>query len=107
MTPQQVILIRREWDAGRINVRFFADALKVSPETIRKVGRRDTYRNIPEEQAGNARQDTAQQPASLSPAPSAEASPEALAASARRIAELQRSTADGMVGELIGNPLDE
>lgn len=92
MNPQQILAIRQEWDAKTINVRAWADALKVSPETIRKVGRRDTYRNVAE---GRQVTPPPQQP------------PEGgFAASAARIAGLVK-TADGMVEELTGNPLDE
>lgn len=41
-----IYLIREQWDAQIINVRGWADARRCSPETIRKIGRRDTYRHI-------------------------------------------------------------
>lgn len=42
----EVLRIRAEWDSGAIRVRAWADAKGCSPETIRKIGRRDTYRQV-------------------------------------------------------------
>lgn len=44
----EVMKIRAEWDGGTIRVRDWADAKGCSPETVRKVGRRDTYRGVRE-----------------------------------------------------------
>ena len=41
-----VLEIRRQTDAGTIDVRAWAAARSVSLETIRRIGRRDTYRDI-------------------------------------------------------------
>lgn len=50
-TTGQILKIRYEWDAGIIDCRAWADALRVSPETIRRVGRRDTHRHLATENA--------------------------------------------------------
>lgn len=42
----EILRIREEWDQDRIRVRAWSDAKGCSPETIRKIGRRDTYRNV-------------------------------------------------------------
>lgn len=46
LTDEQVILIRKEWDDRNINVREMANIFNVTPETIRRIGRRDTYRHV-------------------------------------------------------------
>lgn len=102
MTPQQVLAIRAEWDARTINVRLWADALKCSPETIRKVGRRDTYRDVAEGPSP-AHQSAWNPPPATLAAPAGQ-----ISASAARLAELQRQIADEAVEELVkGSPLDE
>lgn len=45
-SPLDVVEIRRQWDNGTISVRKWADTYGCSPETVRKIGRRDTYRTI-------------------------------------------------------------
>lgn len=42
-SPAEVARIRSEWDGGSIDVRGWALAKGCSPETIRRIGRRDTY----------------------------------------------------------------
>ena len=48
MTPSvaQIAQIRHEQDMGILNVRDWAYALDCSPETVRKIARRDTYRKV-------------------------------------------------------------
>ena len=46
LTEEQIRQIRHEWDTGRIDTRQWAEALDVSMETIRRIGRRDTYRKL-------------------------------------------------------------
>lgn len=48
-TPIQILAIRREYDQGVLNPRAWADALRCSPETVRKIARRDTYREVGDE----------------------------------------------------------
>lgn len=45
-TAAEVLRIRAEWDAGAINVRAWAEAKSCAPETVRKIGRRDTYGQV-------------------------------------------------------------
>jgi hypothetical protein len=45
-TVEQILQIRREADEGNINVRAWANALHCSPETIRRIARRDTHRDV-------------------------------------------------------------
>lgn len=45
-TEAQVLEIRRQSDAGTLNVREWAEVLDVSLETVRRIGRRDTYRKL-------------------------------------------------------------
>lgn len=42
-TPAEVFQIRLEWDSQTIDVRAWARVKGCVPETIRKIGRRDTY----------------------------------------------------------------
>jgi hypothetical protein len=45
--PEHIVLrIRAEWDARSIDTRAWANALNMNPETIRRIGRRDTYRHV-------------------------------------------------------------
>ena len=46
VSPQAVLEIRYQWDNGTINVREWATALDCGLETIRRIGRRDTYRGV-------------------------------------------------------------
>lgn len=45
-TAAEVLRIRREWAEGTIRVHSWADAKQCSPETVRRIGRGDTYRGI-------------------------------------------------------------
>ena len=45
-TPQQVLQIRAEFASGTLDTRAWAAALDVSLETIRRIGRGDTYRHV-------------------------------------------------------------
>lgn len=45
-SPEDVIRIRREYEAGILQPRVLADLWRVSPETIRRVARGDTYRHV-------------------------------------------------------------
>jgi hypothetical protein len=45
--PDHIVLrIRAEWDARSIDTRAWANALDMNPESVRRIGRRDTYRNV-------------------------------------------------------------
>lgn len=100
-SPEAVGEIRRQWDGKTINVRAWADEYGCSPETIRKIGRRDTYRN--------AAAASAPVPSRLPqhPMPKAvEPTEEEAAASARRLTEMMReskekeTSGDRMLDEL-------
>lgn len=45
-SPDQIISIREEWDAGCLSVRGWADELGCSLETVRRIARRDTNRLV-------------------------------------------------------------
>lgn len=45
-TDADVIVLRDKWDRRVLDVRQAADFYQVSPETIRRVCRRDTYREV-------------------------------------------------------------
>jgi hypothetical protein len=45
--PDHIVLrIRAEWDANEIDTRAWANALDMNPESVRRIGRRDTYRHV-------------------------------------------------------------
>ena len=46
ISDHQVIKIREEADARILNVREWANWLEVSPETVRRIARRDTHRHV-------------------------------------------------------------
>ena len=51
--PDHIVLrIRAEWDARSIDTRAWANALDMNPESVRRIGRRDTYRNVGRESSG-------------------------------------------------------
>lgn len=78
ITPstEQVRAIREAWDEGRLSAREWADALDCSLETIRRIGRRDTYRNVDRPGGGRTR---ALPPGGPAPEPDAEAVAQSLA----------------------------
>lgn len=43
---EAIISIQEAWDNRTIDVRACADLYDVTPETIRRIGRRDTYRHV-------------------------------------------------------------
>ena len=101
-TPQVVGKIRAEWDAGTINVRAWADEFQCSPETIRKVGRRDTYRHVGAGQGSGASTPSV---GATFPKGTPEPTEAELAASIERLTRLQ-SKAESQEG-LAGDMLDE
>ena len=113
-SPQDVVEIRRLWDDGSINVRKWADTYGCSPETVRKIGRRDTYRTVGVRAAPGASYGPAASRDSTPPAiglpgqpfPKGDPEPteEELAASASRLAArvADEKAADRMLDELGG-----
>ena len=108
-SPQDVVEIRRQWDDGSINVRKWADTYGCSPETVRKIGRRDTYRTVGAAKAApavSALPVTGQPWTPGQPFPKGDPEPteEELAASARRLAArvADEKAADRMLDELGG-----
>lgn len=49
-SPAEVRRIRAQAAAGSLSVRAWADAKGVSLETVRRIARRDTYRDVPDEE---------------------------------------------------------
>jgi hypothetical protein len=45
-TPQQILSIREDFDAGELDTRAWADALGCSIETVRRIARRETCREV-------------------------------------------------------------
>lgn len=45
-TPQQILSIREEFDAGKLDTRAWADVLECSLETVRRIARRETCREV-------------------------------------------------------------
>ena len=96
----EVYQLRREWAARTISVKDWADEKNCSHETIRRIGRGETYRNFtetPEEARVVYRQ----------AAPAAEPSPGELVASMERLREelAQQPTVDktnALIAELMG-----
>ncbi len=81
-TEAQILLIRQEWSTRTCDTRAWAEALDVSLETIRRIGRGDTYRTVG--RAEGARPGSPSPRAS--PPASAEPSPEEISASLDRLA---------------------
>jgi len=52
-TEAQVLQIRQEWRSGNCDTRGWADALGCSLETVRRIGRGDTYRHVSGADAGH------------------------------------------------------
>lgn len=48
-SPADVRAIRQHYAAGTLNVRAWADSRRCGLETIRRIARRDTYREVPDE----------------------------------------------------------
>lgn len=48
-SPADVRAIRQHYAAGTLDVRSWADSRKCGLETIRRIARRDTYREVPDE----------------------------------------------------------
>ena len=46
LNDEQALRIQRLWDERNLDVRAEANFFDVSPETIRRIGRRDTYRHL-------------------------------------------------------------
>ena len=46
LNDEQAARIQRLWDERNLDVRAEANFFDVSPETIRRIGRRDTYRHL-------------------------------------------------------------
>lgn len=80
-SPSQILAIREQWDAGTISVRGWADTLGCSPETVRRIGRRDTHRMV---RAGQTIEGRHEQAAVADPLVD-EPSPEAVAGSLDRL----------------------
>lgn len=76
--PETVLRIRREYAAGLLRPRDWADVWGVSPETIRKIARGDTYRHV----GANVEMETIPHPSA--PALPGEPSKEEAEASLRR-----------------------
>ena len=89
-SPADIAEIRRQWDDGSISVKAWAEARNCSRETVRKVGRRETYRQIANPPQGGV---GASVPLDLDD--------EAIRASIRRLNEA-RPTAEVMLEELVG-----
>jgi hypothetical protein len=47
--PADIRLIRQQYAAGQLNVREWSAARACSAETIRRIARRETYWNVPDE----------------------------------------------------------
>jgi hypothetical protein len=96
-----VLRIRLEAEEGRLSVRSWADAKGVTPETIRKIARGDTYRYVrtPEDRTERLARDQAPTRLDYEPAEGE------VAQSAARFAELlkqhQERSADSMLEEIM------
>lgn len=107
-TPQAVLEIRQQFAARTLNVRAWAETYRVSLETIRRIARGDTYRDLPEA-GGRPTSPPALAPTSgpvLPPLRAAdEPDPEAIAASFARLAAAQAARppdAQALLDELQG-----
>ena len=101
-SPADVRAIRQHYAAGTLDVRAWADSRRCGLETIRRIARRDTYREVPDElgQPANA----GGTPAPL--APTNEPSEADLAASLARLTQAaqamppQRAEVNALLDEL-------
>ena len=82
-STEQVLAIRQEWDEGKLDTRGWANALDCSLETVRRIGRRDTYRKVGRPTS------TAARPLPPAQAPKGEPTADEIA---RSLARLQRLT---------------
>ena len=107
LTEEQIRQIRIEWDAGRIDTRAWAEALDVSMETIRRIGRRDTYRKLAKGAEGMRARPQVVNPMSGEPT-----GPDVAASLAKFMAiqeaeQKQPRQVDEMLREMRKGPLDE
>jgi hypothetical protein len=95
-TPAEILSIRADYAAGRLSPKAWADAKDCSPETIRRIARGETHRNVGG-QAGPAFGGLGQ----VGTAPDSDASDAELAASFARLtgALAAPDTADSRIAE--------
>ena len=103
-SPQQILEIRTQADAGALDVRVWAEMLGCSLETVRRYGRRETARDLPERKSAGRRAVNELNPAVQKSAPE-EPSEAELEASLQRLAaltaaETPRQRVDGLLAEL-------
>lgn len=106
-SPQQILEIRTQADAGALDVRVWAEMLGCSLETVRRYGRRETARDLPERKSAGRRavnELNLANPATQKSAPE-EPSEAELEASLQRLAaltaaETPRQRVDGLLAEL-------
>ncbi len=88
----EVDAIRREYAGGALNVRKWCEILDCSPETVRRIARRDTYRKVA----------ASLEPVAVSPVAPAvqEAADESLALLARHTPKDQLGSANRILDQL-------
>ncbi len=103
-SPADVRAIRQHYAAGTLNVRGWADSRRCGLETIRRIARRDTYREVPDELGASPPPGAVGHPAPSTSA--AEPSQEELAASLARLTQAaqamppQRAEVNSILDEL-------
>jgi hypothetical protein len=101
-TTEEVEAIRLQWDQGTIKTREWADMLGCSIETIRRIGRRETYRGV---QTGQHISGPAPKGGSpLVNEPSSADVAASLARMADLVAKQGPKRADGLVEKLVKGP---